>query len=165
MASMDGVPPPEPTSTKVLPPLLMLPLEIKLHIFSLFDLTEPTLIILRRTHRSFYNIIPRAPYAKGEERLECHRFLTAEQRYPYLFPPSMLPCYRCLQVLEDSNFSTYDTPGAPSLLKNRHYLPARDTEPLGSEKAYRLHCDACWTSCLLGEEERRAMGRRPCQSG
>ncbi len=108
------------TSTAPLPPLLALPSELQLQIISYFSNTEnpvdpePTLIILRRTHRIFRDIIPSAPYGPPVLNVldlrssRYNKLLLAEHKYPYLFPRKMLPCYGCQRVLNRSAFKEWD---------------------------------------------------------
>lgn len=139
------------TSPTRLPPLLRLPNELKLHIFSYFSEAEdfePTLIILRRTHRAFRDIIPPIPYGpprRGD--LACtksreQKLLVAENRanrHLYLIPPNMFPCYWCLLVLDSSAFGT-----PPRLAANRHLFQGLLYLPLGSPQAWARTCKRCW---------------------
>ena len=107
--------PQNPPSTS-LPPLLALPVELKLQILSHIPDHNKShalaLMILRRTHRSFRSIIP-----NPKTELSIGFFLAAE-KHPYLFPllcgcgenPRGLsnhcskplvrhyPCYRCKRL-------------------------------------------------------------------
>ena len=76
---------------------------------------EPTLIILRRTHGTFRNLVPPAPYGPGVMGNSAlvhsrkKRLQQAEREQKYLIPPKMLPCYRCLRVLGRLAFDKFET--------------------------------------------------------
>lgn len=112
-----------------LPPLLALPLEIKQDIFAyLHDSREPTLAILRRTHSSFYRIIPRSELRSKVPRQLGSQLLRAEARYPYLLPPGHYTCFECLCVLPRNSFSDNET---------------HKGKGLGSVKAHQRFCLSC----------------------
>ena len=158
------------------PYLLTLPDELKLQILSNFysDDSDPrnalTLMILRRTHKSFRQLIPN-PWK--EARPTAKHYIAAERRYPYLFPnactctrPSRhsnhceypcylsFPCYDCLRVIErgvwdgppydepyHDNFKNFEVAHWKS--KEDYYRhPYRDT--LGGKHAQDRLCDECW---------------------
>ncbi|MCJ1456301.1 hypothetical protein MMC28_006661 [Mycoblastus sanguinarius] len=125
---------PKSSSQASLPPLLMLPLELKLQIFSYLRGPEPTLIILRRTHPSFRNIIPkyevRAKLSKVDYRdhLLAADQLTSDPKQPKLFLQNQFPCFACLSVLPSTKFSDRNT-----------YGPKR----VGAKHAHKRFCINC----------------------
>lgn len=132
-----------------LAPLLALPTELQLHIISYIpnkEDPEPTLIILRRTHRTFRDIIPPAPYGAlgpfNSTLWEARkgRLLQAEHKYPDLIPRKMLPCYRCLCVLDHLDFDLFE-----------EGLPGGRTKPLGDMKALTRFCSWCVADFRLYE--------------
>ena len=141
--------PQSPPST-ILPPLLALPLELKLQILSSFSnyTDDPdhalTLMILRRTHKSFRDIIPN-PWKTAQltaTHLATH-FLAAERQHPYLFSldrierVAFLPCYDCLGLIDRrGNFYNY----------RLAYFRDEDEswDLLGAEHAQDRICDECW---------------------
>ena len=169
--------------------LLALPDELKLLILSNFDedYNDPdhaffsgddndprnalTLMILRRTHKSFRQMIPN-PWK--EARPTAKHFIVAERRYPYLFPfkcgcsyhgschsnrcgdPCFFsfPCYECLRVIKWGHWNghPFDKPYNDNF---RNYQVAffrgkgRDNWDVGSERPGREYaedriCDKCW---------------------
>ena len=83
------------------PSLVTLPVELKLEIISYLPHDEyPTRACLRRTHPSFFHIIPKSDI---RSRLALTKFadqlLETELEYAYLFPPEHYPCYLCVRVL------------------------------------------------------------------
>ena len=90
-------------------PLLTLPLEI-LH--KIIDFTvespEPTLALLRRTHRSFYNLIP-AKDVRSRPSYDAlaNQLAAAECCFCYVFPPEHHACLYCLRVRPVSSFPDY----------------------------------------------------------
>lgn len=174
--------------------LLALPDEVKLLILSNFDedYKDPdhafnfsgnnndprnalTLMILRRTHKSFRQIIPN-PWK--EVRPTKEHYITAELRYPYLFPFScgcsyhgschsnrcsdpvflFFPCYECLRVIKwghwnghpfekpyNDNFHNYQV--AYFREKGGKYCYSQSERP-GSEHAEDRTCDECWRRWL-----------------
>lgn len=135
--------PPTPTTTTSLPPLLTLPLELNWHIFSYFsvdDHADLSLMILRRTHRSFRDIIPHAPYgSKAGYRRRC-QLVRAEHQHPYLIPPMACPCYSCEQIVDGSGFGRGDV--LPFWYSCEGALGV--VVPLGSQRARVRKCNACW---------------------
>lgn len=91
---------------ETLPPLLVLPVEIKLEIISSIPHDRhPTLACLRRTHSSFLNLIPKATIRSKLSRLAlCDQLLTTETHYAYLLPPDHYPCHVCARVLPTDAF-------------------------------------------------------------
>lgn len=89
------------------PPLLTLPPEILHRILSHFSTTpEPTLAILRRTHRTFYNIIHPTSVSRGDgKELRAQRLTIAENSTTPIFPPEHHACYTCLHVKPTSAFA------------------------------------------------------------
>lgn len=127
---------------KPLAPLLALPNELKLQIISYIpdkEDPEPTLIILRHTHRIFRDIIPPRPYGPPVpfnstlREARKKRLLQAEHKYPQLIPRKMLPCYRCLYVLDRLEFDLFEggMPGGGRL------------KSLGYRKAHTRFCSRC----------------------
>lgn len=86
--------------------LLKLPVEIKQLILDhLSDSLEPTLALLRRTHSSFYHLIPKTQLRpKPREQLDS-QLDKVETTYPYLLPKAHSICYECLYVLPDHKFN------------------------------------------------------------
>lgn len=144
----------------LLPPLLALPLELKLKILSNFsdyasESSDPdhalALMMLRRTHRSFRQIIP-SPWKKIRPRAD--HLLAAKRKHKYLFTlrcwcphpghhcndytgSDYLPCYECLELREcRGNFRNY------------HVASHGDYE-LGAEHAGKRICDKCWKYRLV----------------
>ena len=89
-----------------LPPLLLLPSELKLQVISyLGHDSSPNLACLRRTHRSFRNIIPKSDLRpKSPPFLLKSQLLDTELNHPYLLPVHHYPCYRCNEVLPADDF-------------------------------------------------------------
>ena len=128
------------------PPLLALPLELKLQILSYLSVDDPdddddvSLIILRRTHRSFRNIIPHAPYTSKDRTHNGLQLEQAEFEHPYLIPPLNYPCYQCLRVMEVSAFGRSD-------VRMHWYSSVLDLgviTPIGSSWSNDRKCNACW---------------------
>ena len=110
---------PQNPPTTVLPPLLILPLELKLQILSNFSDhdSDPshalTLMVLRRTHKILRRITPNPSRVIPPT---AERFLAAEGQYPYLFPhectPSrslvfLYPCYDCIGLISRRKSRNY----------------------------------------------------------
>ncbi len=93
-----------PLQTTPFPPLLALPLELKLQIFSYLS---GSLIILRRTHSSFRHIIPRNRITSSPRRIRTAQLVFAEDNHSYLFPPDHYPCYVCFRALPGSQFDSF----------------------------------------------------------
>lgn len=98
----------ETAPTPPLPPLLVLPLELKLQIISHLQETQDcSLRILRRVHSSFRHIInPHGP-STCPDSVRKAELQTAEDKHPYLFPPDHFPCYCCYDVFPGSSFNYY----------------------------------------------------------
>ena len=113
-----------------LPPLLKLPQELKLHIISYLVLDKsPNLACLRRTHKSFYNIIPKSDIrSKSTPFLLRSQLLDAELNHPYLLPHGRAPCYGCIAVIPSLYF---------------HHLVGLDDYVLGGPRAYGRSCFSC----------------------
>lgn len=81
-------------------PLLALPVEILRQIMDyLTESVWPTLALLRRAHRCFYNIIPPSDVREKPSRVALSNQLQcADSRFPYLFPLDHYPCWVCLRV-------------------------------------------------------------------
>ena len=161
---------PESQPSNTLSPLLALPLETKLQILSNFseDAADPenaiTLMILRRTHSSFRQIIPN-PW---DESLPDHgHVLATERQHPYLFPwecrcsgqacrsdhcPNpyyfFYPCYRCLKLLSrHDNFCNYQM--AHSRLRHEGKDGGEGlSEVMGGENIEDRLCGECWHQIL-----------------
>lgn len=94
-----------------MPPLLQLPMEIKQKIFSYLEGPEPTLIILRRTHSHFRNVIPKINLKATLSETDHRDHLVAAENHSKgdsrlsLFPPDHLACFTCLHVLPITEFS------------------------------------------------------------
>lgn len=89
-----------------LPPLLALPMEMKLQIISYLPHDKsPNLACLRRTHKSFRVIIPKSDIRSKSPPIILHRqLLDTELNHSYLLPLDHYPCYRCTAVLPSQNF-------------------------------------------------------------
>ena len=161
--------------------LLAIPDELKLQILSNFDnyyndpLNALTLMILRRTHKSFRRLIPN-PWKKARPFAE--HYILAERRYPYLFPfwcscnssgsdhsdhcpdPRFLcfPCYDCLKVIKwgywngvphskpvNKNFRNYEI-AHTSAGDDAYWDTCWDTP--GCKHARGRICDECWQGRL-----------------
>lgn len=147
-----------------LPPLLALPVEIKLKILSYFsddsssrhsiDPTNAlTLMILRRTHKSFRRLITN-PWKERQPTSE-HIF-TAECHHPYLFPSSswssvkVLYCYSCGSFLGRHVFRNWEF--AYDLFQDDENSSNEDGrehdeeswDDHGGKHARKRHCDWCW---------------------
>ncbi len=93
------------------PLLLALPLEVLQHIIEyLAQDPEPSLAILRRTHRLFNSIISPADVCGiSHSELRAQRLSRAESTCAYVFPPNHYPCYFCLNVKPSNAFTDYFT--------------------------------------------------------
>ena len=93
-----NIPNPDPKTATPTSRLLNLPVEIKKQIVSfLFTDHRPNLAVLRRTHSSFLNIIPKSELRKsrGISHL-CKAQMAYAQRFlPYLLPKGYGPCFTC----------------------------------------------------------------------
>ena len=108
-----------------LPPLLELPVELKVQIFdhlSKHKYGEVWLAILRRTHPLLRSLIPHKTmpsvppraslrlsnfhefYRKVDFRLDFLRL--TESDHPYLFPPGFHPCFDCGEVVDCGRLDT-----------------------------------------------------------
>ncbi len=132
---------PDMTTTQIsntphLPPLLALPVELKLQIFSyLKNDSQPSLMLLRRTHSTFRQIISAQDCVGVDNNLTKTRMLVAEQDYPFLFAPNQYPCYVCLKVIDQSGFDK-------DFLLKRALAGAwpgfgANARPLGDPRAYQ----------------------------
>ena len=88
------------STEQALPPLLALPVEVKLKIISCLPHDEyPSQACLRRTHSSFLPLIPKSDIrSKLTETELCNQLLRTELEYAYLLPPAHYPCYFCARV-------------------------------------------------------------------
>lgn len=84
-----------PSTFLDLPPILLLPSEIKLEIISC--LYPTSLIDLRLTHTFFANIISKADARRSS-------LAWTETRYSYSFPRSHYACYECLKYIPAHSF-------------------------------------------------------------
>ena len=108
-----------------LPPLLALPIELKLQIFdhlSNHEYGHLWLAILRRIHPLLRYLIPRQTMPSVMSRsyfsVATYRALTrrmdirikllrlTESDHPYLFPPGFHPCFDCGEVVDSSRLHT-----------------------------------------------------------
>lgn len=132
----------QPSDT-VLPPLLALPTELKLQIFSyLDDDSQPSLMLLRRTHSTFRHIISAKDCIGLDSKIKRKRMLVAEHKYPFLFARDHSPCYgSCLDVLEGSQFDNYPY---EKLQSTGLWLGVgARARPLGASRAFERKCDNC----------------------
>ena len=83
------------------PPLLALPVELKLAIISHLPQDEfPTRACLRRTHSSFLTLIPKTHVRSPLSDVDLpNQLLKTELEYVYLLPADHYPCYFCARVL------------------------------------------------------------------
>lgn len=150
-------------------PLLALPNELKLHIVSyMFDKEdeEPTLIILRHTHRIFRQLIPsvpygpRSPYNSTLRDVRQRRFLQAERKYPYLIPPGMLPCYQCLRVRDRLEFDRFDYLSTDWILSmyGVALFGGGRSKSLGCGNAQKRYCSRCVADFSWPAAERSRVG-------
>lgn len=95
------------SNPQTLPPLLALPTELKLKIFSyLTDDEYPALPCLRRTHSSFLHLIPKSHVRSSVSDDNLYRqLITIDMDYAYLLPPDHHPCFSCTEVLPPDAFS------------------------------------------------------------
>lgn len=152
----------------LLPPLLALPLELKLQILANFShddssdiASDPdhaiTLMILRRTHKSLRRIIPN-PWR--QRRPTKDHVLTAEHLHPYLFPSECrYPEHACTpNFCSESYFFSFHCYGCKTFC-GRHevcnwktaHLLLQDEESwdsMGGEHAQDRHCDECWEDLM-----------------
>lgn len=94
---------------QVLPPLLALPVELKLQIIWHIPRDEyPLLACLRRTHSSFLDLIPKAHIRSQLSETElCKQLIKTELEYAYLLPSGHYPCYVCAKILPLDSFVEY----------------------------------------------------------
>lgn len=147
---------PQSQPSIILPPLLALPVELKLKILSNFSdhASDPghalTLMILRRTHKSFRLIIPN-PWR--DIRATEEHFLAAERQHSYLLPfecrchptctsqhcpeprYSFFPCYDCKKLVRRRWFCNY---------RIAYFRDDTPWDLLGAENAQDRICDSCW---------------------
>lgn len=88
-------------------PLLALPAEILQVIIDCnTESSWPTLAILRRTHRRFYNVITSELVRDKPSKLALQNQLqTLDVRFSYLLPPGHHPCLTCLRVKSSRSFA------------------------------------------------------------
>ncbi len=161
----------EDQPSAILPPLLTLPLEIKLQILSYFDddtddvENELTLMVLRRTHKSLRQIVPKpwngSSPGRRKRKLTRKHLLVAERNYPYLFPwqcgcaePTcrsndcpkpyftFFPCYECRRLMDRDNFENYQI----AYFRDEHdrwFGPDTPWDLMGGEHARHRLCDEC----------------------
>ena len=94
-------------SDPIVPPLLALPPEI---LFRIIDCSvgtsDPTLALLRRTHRVFFHLIPPADVrSRTSKKNIAQQLCAAEERYSFLFPPDHLVCFTCLYGKPKTSFA------------------------------------------------------------
>ena len=121
-------------SSNKLPPILLLPVELTLHILSHLKATSRIdLLILRQTHPSFRRVIPDFDLPRQLSRLALSfdtkslraKFNIGQRLNYYLenaesyavqgkvdfFPPNHYPCYMCHRVLPSDQFTDKRTQG------------------------------------------------------
>ena len=120
-----------------LPPLLALPVELKLQIFyhlSNHKYGELWLATLRRTHPLFRyliprqtmpSVMPRASLSVATYREYCRRMdfrmdllRLTESDHPYLFPPGFHPFFDCGEVVDSSHLHTDWYTAAPTAVSS-----------------------------------------------
>lgn len=86
--------------------LLELPIDVMRDIIShLHYSADPALAMLRRTHTSFFHIIPRTDIrSKATESDLRGQLLTIERSFNTLLPPNHLACFQCLRMLPSARF-------------------------------------------------------------
>ena len=142
-----------PPPTQNLPPLLALPLELKLQIITcLHDSRLPKLALLRRTDFSFLHIIPKSDVrAKAGPNLS-NQLREAESTWPFLLPQYHYTCYTCLNVFPQLRFGDNEK---------------RQGKHLGGRVHFRRICLICgvneqrygkWQSVPVGRVHRKPCG-------
>ncbi len=132
----------------VLPPLLVLPTELKLQIIKyLADDKSPNLACLRRTHTSFLDIISKSDLRYMPPPFILRgQLLDTELNHCYLLPRHHYPCYKCTAVLPSQNFHPWLT--QCNLI-------------LGGACAYNRFCNRCgYQKSMLGEGYWKDQGRK-----
>ncbi len=123
-----------------LPPLLALPMELKLQIILCLPHDKsPNLACLRRTHTSFRDIIPKSDIRSHlSPSLLCGQLLDTELNHSYLLPLHHFPCYRCIAVLPFQAF---------------HPWMLQCNVAIGGAYAYNRFCRSCEFTDSTPEEE------------
>ena len=127
---------PEITTSNDPAPIVALPVELKLEIFSYLRKSRVMVIILRKTHRSFREILPKWSF-KDHEHYFLHQFamkssevlrnqLEFAERFSKakrikLFPLRHYPCYWCNKVLPAGRFTDRSTRGPKSIAGERSW--------------------------------------------
>lgn len=113
-----------------LPLLLALPLEIKREIIAnLYYSDDPALAMLRRTHSSFFHIIPKSDIRSKASSSNIHyQLLNVERNYPTILPFLHYTCFKCCQVLPGIRFSDNEK---------------RKGKGIGCVRASRRYCLSC----------------------
>ena len=120
-----------------LPPLLALPVELKMQIFAHLShrkYGELWLTILRRTHPLLRCLIsprirpiarPRGSHSVAASSRYCRRMdlriqllWVTESEHPYLFPPGFHPCFNCGEVVDSSHLDTYRYTATPNAVSS-----------------------------------------------
>jgi len=126
-------------SKEKIPPLITLPVEIKLKIMSYISeggrdipsgryCPQPTLMTLRRVHRSFRQLIPYDPYFHAIGYWRIDQLRAGERNVSHPLPVFFYPCYGCLAILYVSDFDRRNT----TRLRG-----------VGGEKAHERLCQGC----------------------
>lgn len=126
-------------STTKLPPLLALPVELKLKIISFVSkgarvmvtgryYPQPSLVTLRRVHRSFRQLITYDPFFHAIGFWSIDQLRAGECNVLHPLPVWFYPCYGCLAVLYVHDFDRRNT----TRLKG-----------VGGEKAHERLCQGC----------------------
>lgn len=127
------------TSKTKPPPLLALPVELKLKIISHISeggrpmasgryYLQPSLITLRRVHRSFRQLIPHDPFFHAIGFWSMAQLQAGECNVLHPLPVWFYPCYGCLAVLYVFDFNCRNS----TRLKG-----------VGGEKAHERLCKGC----------------------
>lgn len=125
------------------PPLLALPVELKLQIFSyLKNDLQPSLMLLRRTHSTSRQMISAQDCVGVDNKTTKIRMFAAEQNYGFLFTPTQYPCYNCLKVIDRSGFDQY--PFSKYVSADVWTGFGANARPLGAHRTFERQCDNCW---------------------
>lgn len=136
---------PSETIVQALPPLLALPVELKLNIISHIPHDEfPTRACLRRTHSSFLTLIPKTHVRSPLSDVDLsNQLLKTELEYIYLLPADHYPCYFCARVLPLEAFSI-----DPFDAFHKHYRRCTDCRQLKISRRSFIET-LIWVGCTM----------------